>query len=163
MASSCASRSYKKAGVSASSPKGTFVKMDVLRCCGARFSTPCPQTFGSYYVQSLWSPRYKRTNVLTPTKFELLIFLLSKCLLLGRKQDDKITCRDWYPPTKFHPKKRYQISGNVLGLQWGLRPLRRSCVPMTRDRQSSGSWTTCGPRENFAGPQKNVEYTHLSR
>ncbi|GFY11413.1 hypothetical protein TNCV_3182551 [Trichonephila clavipes] len=26
-----------------------------------------------------------------------------------------------------------------------------------RGRQSGGSWTTSGPRENFAGPQKNVE------
>ncbi|GFW49238.1 hypothetical protein TNCV_3057481 [Trichonephila clavipes] len=33
MASSSASRSYTNAGISVSSPKGTTLKVDVLRCC----------------------------------------------------------------------------------------------------------------------------------
>ncbi|GFV83979.1 hypothetical protein TNCV_1479811 [Trichonephila clavipes] len=48
-----ASRIYTNAGRSVSSPKGTTLKLDVLRCCElfrVRFSAPRPQTFGSYYV-----------------------------------------------------------------------------------------------------------------
>ncbi|GFX84682.1 hypothetical protein TNCV_724891 [Trichonephila clavipes] len=52
-ASSCSSRSYTNVGRSLSSPKGTTLKVDVLwyhELLRVRFSTPCPQTFGSYYV-----------------------------------------------------------------------------------------------------------------
>ncbi|GFU50284.1 transposable element Tcb1 transposase [Trichonephila clavipes] len=34
------------------------------------------------------------------------------------KQDVKITSGDWCPPIWHRIKKRYQLSGNVVGLQW---------------------------------------------
>ncbi|GFX20302.1 hypothetical protein TNCV_1438611 [Trichonephila clavipes] len=39
-------------------------------------------------------------------------------LPLGKKLGVKITRGDWYPPIWCRTKKRYQLSGNVLGLQW---------------------------------------------
>ncbi|GFU91253.1 hypothetical protein TNCV_4925831 [Trichonephila clavipes] len=47
MASSCASRNYTNAGRSISSPKGTTLKVDVLRSrelFRVRFSVPSPRT-----------------------------------------------------------------------------------------------------------------------
>ncbi|GFU16809.1 hypothetical protein TNCV_923121 [Trichonephila clavipes] len=40
------------------------------------------------------------------------------CLPLGGKLGVKITCGDWYPLTRCLTKKRYQLQGNILGLQW---------------------------------------------
>ncbi|GFU35629.1 hypothetical protein TNCV_2099271 [Trichonephila clavipes] len=51
-----ASRSYTKAGRSVSSSKGNTLKVEALRSYElfrVRFSTPCPRTFGSYYVLRL--------------------------------------------------------------------------------------------------------------
>ncbi|GFX82971.1 transposon Ty3-G Gag-Pol polyprotein [Trichonephila clavipes] len=40
-----------------------------------------------------------------------------RCLALMRKLGVKITCGDWYLPIWHRPEKRYQLLGNVLGLQ----------------------------------------------
>ncbi|GFX11626.1 hypothetical protein TNCV_5142011 [Trichonephila clavipes] len=47
---------------------------------------------------------------------------------LARKLGAKITCGDCYPPIGCHTKKRYQLSGNVLGLQWTRNLITRTIV-----------------------------------
>ncbi|GFW70903.1 phosphatidylinositol-glycan biosynthesis class F protein [Trichonephila clavipes] len=41
-----------------------------------------------------------------------------RCLPLERKLGLKMTCGNWYPPIWCHTKKRYQLPGNILVLQW---------------------------------------------
>ncbi|GFT70756.1 hypothetical protein TNCV_2490941 [Trichonephila clavipes] len=84
----------------------------VLKTNDRRTSCPCHDEFRgprSDYVRQVASEN-NNNNMFTSLKL--------RCLPLGRKLGVKYTCGHWYPPIWCHINKRYQLPGNILGLQW---------------------------------------------